>query len=135
MVSSVDASHPLLSNATSNPSAQQEKGNASPNADAASSKDSKPAPVDTVSISSQSLQPETEVTKKETIKNEAKIVDSSKISDQAAAKVEFVYDQKGVLITKYLDAASRLIYQTPSELRLFLQETVSKSSSSVDMKA
>jgi hypothetical protein len=135
MVLSIDASLPLLSTATSNPSAQPEKGNNSPNTGVALSKDSKPTPVDTVSISTQSLQTVTEVAKKDARKEEANIINSSEISNQAAAKVEFVYDQKGELITKYMDTADRLIYQTPSELTLLLRETASKSGSSVDMKA
>lgn len=130
MVINIDPSLPLLSNAKSNPSPQEEKLNGNPTTGAALPKDSKQLPVDTVSISPELLQTNPEVIKEEAKKREeAKVAE--KKPDLATAKVEFVYDQKGDLITKYMDSADRLIYQTPSELMLLLRETAA----TVDTKA
>jgi len=106
--------------------------NGSPNAGAeALNKENKPIPIDTVSLSSRSFPATPDATIEEAKKKaaEAKVV--FKKPDQPAAKVEFVYDQKGDLITKYMDSANRLIYQTPSELMLLLRE----ASASVDTEA
>ena len=92
---------------------------------------------DTVSISSQSRRAvfgemekgvTPEAAQKEKAKKEANVL-KSESSGQAPAKVEFVYDQKGELIVKYMDASDRLVYQVPSELMLFQKEMATKSSS------
>jgi hypothetical protein len=119
----------LNSNAKLNSSPQEENGIGSPNQGGLLAKDSKATPVDTVSISSRSQQ-----TKTASKKEEATIVSSSDKSGRIAAKVDFVYDLKGELITKYLDTANRLVYQIPSELMLRLKEAEAKSDSSVDTK-
>ncbi|MBV5338993.1 MAG: hypothetical protein J0665_05455, partial [Deltaproteobacteria bacterium] len=56
-------------------------------------------------------------------------------SGGTVAKVQFVYNPEGNLSIRYMDTASRLIYQVPSELMLRLQEAVLKSDSSVDTNA
>jgi hypothetical protein len=98
--------------------------------------------IDTVSISSQSgpavgggmaKEVAPEVTNKERAKKEAASVRVKlQSSEQAPAKVEFVYNQRGELIVKYMDASDRLVYQIPSELMLFQREFASKLSLSVD---
>lgn len=102
-------------------------------------KEGKTAIVDTVSLSGQSLQSEAagkkaplaEEQKKE---NPAKDAVSEK-SNKAAANVQFVYDVKGQLLVRYMDNASRLIYQVPSELMLRLREASAKKDASVNTKA
>jgi len=131
---SIDQTLPLLSSSQSY-SAQEGKRNASSNPNPALPKEGNPLPVDTVSLSTLSHQAISAEKKEEAKKEEAKKVVNVKTSDQTPAKVEIVYDQKGALITKYMDSADRLIYQVPSELTLLLRETVSKSDSSVDTKA
>jgi len=131
---SIDQTPPLLSSSQSN-SAQEGKRNASPNSSAALPKEGNPLPVDTVSLSTQSQQAISAEKKEEAKQEEAKKVVNVKPYDQAPAKVEIVYDQKGTVITKYMDTADRLIYQVPSELTLLLRETVSKADTSVDTKA
>jgi hypothetical protein len=118
------------------------------NVSAGESKENKPVSVDTVRISFQALQSSSDVKKDEAKvevkKDEAKKVEAKKESDRsgdnnissegATAKVQFVYSQKGDLITKYLDSSGDLIYQVPSKLMLLSQETDSKSKSSVDTR-
>jgi hypothetical protein len=132
---SIDQTLPLFSNTQSNPSSQEFKGNGSASSGAVPPKENTPLPVDTVSISTQSLQTITDARKEAAKKKEAlTVINGGKTDQAAAAKVEVVYDQKGALITKYMDTADRLIYQTPSELTLLLRETVTKPDSSVDTK-
>ena len=120
-------------------------------------KDSKPAQVDTVQISNQALQSSANVKKDEakndvkkddaktTVKkDETKKVDAKKessgngidnaIPEGNPAKVQFVYSQKGNLITKYLNASGELVYQVPSKLMLLTKETESNSNPSVDTR-
>lgn len=92
---------------------------------------------DTVSISSRSRRAVVgemekgvtpEAAQKEKVKKEeANIRLKSESSGQAPAKVEFVYNQRGELIVKYMDASDRLVYQVPSELMLLQKETAAKS--------
>jgi len=140
MALSIDQTLPLISNAKSNPPPRDEKRLVSPNPDSFSTKDGTPTSVGTVKISVQ-LQQELSDIKQEkavfekTSRDESNPANSSDKSDRAAAKVEFVYDKKGDVITKYLDSASRLVYQTPSKFMLFLKEAAPKSDSSVDTRA
>ena len=95
--------------------------------------DTGPVPVDTVSISSQSQQKAINLEKKDVQKEI-----NHNISDKpggAVAKVQFVYNPKGELSLRYMDTASRLIYQTPSELMQILKEALTKSGTSVDTNA
>jgi hypothetical protein len=141
VVSGVAQTLSLFPNAKSHSSPQEDKGTGSPGADV--SKDGAPAPVDTVSISSQSRQALTEVKKEEAVidwakKEKVKKEDAAAVngkSDTAAAKVLFVYDLNGELSIRYMDTADRLIYQSPSELMKQMKEAASKSDSSVDTKA
>jgi hypothetical protein len=104
-----------------------------------------PVSADIVSISSQSRQAVAgvkkeelplEVVKKEKAKKEEATVRANADSaEQALSKVQFVYDQKGELSVRYMDASDRLIYQIPSEIMLYLKEAALKSGLSVDMKA
>jgi len=100
-------------------------------------KENKPVSVDTVSISSQALQSSSEIKKDEAIMAEVKkdpVADVNKdIKPKAAtAGIQFIYNQKGDLITKYLDLSGKLIYQVPSKLMLLLRELSSKSNSFID---
>ncbi|HIJ88458.1 MAG TPA: hypothetical protein HPP97_12375 [Desulfuromonadales bacterium] len=124
------------------------------NASAGTALDSKPVAADAVNISFQALQSSSDVkrieakaeakkdetkkdeTKKDEVKNKAVgNSDSNVISDGATAKVQFVYNQKGDLITKYLDSSGELIYQVPSKLMLLSQEAELKSKALVDTRA
>lgn len=139
MALSIDSALPLFSNTKSPSPPQDDKSNVSPIAGPDSPKEKQPLVVDTVSISSQSRQAITDIKKEKTLFEEAKKVDANVVNsykaDKETAKVEFVYDLKGDLVTKYLDSASRLIYQTPSELMLRLKSADSNSNSSVSTKA
>ncbi|MFZ4859389.1 MAG: hypothetical protein ACOYL3_23685 [Desulfuromonadaceae bacterium] len=115
----------------------------SPNVTAGVAVDSKSDSVDTVRISFQALQSSSDVkrdeAKSEVKKDEARKIEAKKekvgdtnnnIKPEAAtAKVQFVYNQRGDLITKYLDSSGSLIYQVPSKLMLLSQEADSKSKS------
>ncbi|MEI6306705.1 MAG: hypothetical protein WCP33_07775 [Deltaproteobacteria bacterium] len=125
---------PSVSAAKSN-SSPQEKGADSQRAGEVFAKDSKPIPVDTVSISYQLRQTANDVKKEEAKKEEANSVKNIDNSGKAAAKVQFVYDLKGDLSIRYMDNNNRLIYQVPSELMIRLSEAASRSDSSVDTKA
>ena len=95
-------------------------------------KDSKAAPADTISMSSQLRQTLDEVKKENVQKVEAPAANNSGKSDVSMPKVQFAYDNKGTLTVKYMDASNNLIYQTPSELMLRMKEDADKS---VDTKA
>ena len=110
-----------------------EKGLASSATSISSTKDTAPTSVDTVSISSLSQQKATDA-KKEEIKKEASNYISDK-PDATVAKVQFVYNPKGEISIRYMDTASRIIYQTPSELMLSLKDALTKSDTSVDTNA
>lgn len=119
-----------------NPYSQDEKGASAPGGgNVVLSGDSKTNPVDKVSISPELQQTMEDVKKEEAKKEAADIAKGVKKVDSAAAKVEFVYDLKGELSIRYLDNASRLIYQVPSELLLSLREALANSDSSVNTKA
>jgi hypothetical protein len=94
-----------------------------------------PAAVDTISLSALSQKAITADKKKTLLKEETNKPNHSSTSGNASPKVQFVYDQKGTLIVKYMDTANRLVYQVPSELNLMQAESASKSDTSVDMKA
>jgi len=127
---------------------KEENKSVSLNGSAGESKENKPVSVDTVRISFQALQSSSDVKKDEAKvevkKDEAKKVEAKKEADGgvnnnvssegASAKVQFVYNQKGDLITKYLDSSGDLIYQVPSKLMLLTQETELKSNSTVDTR-
>lgn len=137
---SIDQTLPLFSNAKSPSPPQNEKETVSLIAATTLTKNSKPTIADTVSISSQLRQVINEVKNEKTALIDAEntksnIAINSTTSDKTAAKVDFVYDLNGDLITKYLDSSSRLIYQTPSQLMLRQKEADKKSDSSVSMKA
>jgi hypothetical protein len=154
----VQSSTPQLSTMKSSSSASTKKEDLKSNLLNASSSvalDNKPASVDTVKISFQALQSSSDVKKDEAKagvkKDDTKKVEAKKeafwntnnnvSSEGATAKVQFVYNQKGDLITKYLDSGGELIYQVPSKLMLLSQEADSKSksnstsNSSIDTRA
>jgi hypothetical protein len=144
-VSNIAQSAPLISTMKSSPSSastrNEESKTSSLNVSAGVASESKPGAVDTVRISFQALQSNTDVKRDEARANvkrdEAKKVEakkdtagntSSAVSSEAStAKVQFVYNQKGDLITKYMDSSGELIYQVPSKLMLLSQEADSKS--------
>jgi len=125
----------LLSNGTPH-SARQEAGPATPVPQSeVVAKESKPNAGDTVSLSPQVQQALAEAEQKDAKKLEREPVSKKEASNRSAAKVEFVYDLKGELITRYLDTANRLVYQTPSELMLLMKEGDSKAKTAVNTKA
>lgn len=129
-----NASQPLsqLATVAQDSFTSNEKGAAPTASNSLSSQYTVPVPFDTVSISSQSQQKVTDAKKEETKKET-----NNKASDKlgaTAAKVQFVYDPKGELSIRYMDTASRIVYQTPSELMLSLREALTKSETSVDTK-
>ena len=99
--------------------------------------------IDTVNLSGKSLQASSSITKtqiedtkkleqkKETLKK----VEGTTNMGSTSSRVQFVYDQKGTLMVRYMDSADRLIYQVPSELMMRLKEMDFKTGSSVDTKA
>jgi hypothetical protein len=126
---------PLHSAEKSNPSPKQ-KTASNPDASAVLTKDSKPVPVDTVSISQQSHQAIINIEKEEPKKVEAQKQDVNQVAHnkEPNSTIQYVYDLKGNLIINYMDSNNRLIYQVPTELNLFLKEAVAKAASSVDTK-
>ena len=100
-----------------------------------SAKDSKLLSVDTVNISYRSPRTAAEVNKEEVKTEDTSTANSSANTDRSIAKVQFVYNPKGNLSIRYMDTSSRLIYQTPSELMLQMQETAPKSDAAVDTRA
>jgi hypothetical protein len=135
VVSDIVQTLPLLSNAVSNSSPQGENGTTSPSASAVVTRDSRPIPVDTISISYQSRLTVADVKKEDAKKEEANKVNNSGNPVRTMAKMQFVYDLNGDLSVRYMDTANRLIYQVPSELMIRLKEAASKADSSVDTKA
>ncbi|MHB8123246.1 MAG: hypothetical protein ACYDG4_13950 [Desulfuromonadaceae bacterium] len=132
-----NASQPLSPLTTTAPDSSATVNDKGPVSIASSSsflaQDTGPVPVDTVSISSQSQQKAINL-EKEDVQKEIKQNISDK-SGGAVAKVQFVYNPKGELSLRYMDTASRLIYQTPSELMQRLTEALTKSGTSVDTNA
>lgn len=105
-----------------------------------STKESVQVPVDTVSLSSQSRHASSggqdlQSTSEKEKKAETKSVTNDRAPDYGFTAVQFVYDPKGELSIRYMDSASRVIYQTPSELMLRLKEAIAKFDSSVDTVA
>ncbi len=151
IASGITQTLPLFSTGKPNASAQEEKV-ASPST-AALTKESRPAPADTISISSQLRQTINDVKKEPVKKVETSKENSGEKSDEVMpkvkadkensnekpdgvmSKVQFTYDMKGDLSVRYMDASNHLIYQVPSELMLRLKEAESKSESSVNTKA
>lgn len=136
---------PLFSDAKLNPAPHVDTVPSAQNA-AIHAANTAPVSSDTVSISSRSRQAGAEVNK-ETVpspevaqKEKARIEEAlarinGKKPEQALSKVQFVYDQKGELSVRYMDASDRLIYQIPSEIALYLKEAAVKAESTVDTKA
>lgn len=139
VVSSVAQTTSLFSHAKSQAPPRDEKGSSPPGAGADATRDGMPVPVDRVSISSQSRQEMSDVKKKDAALEEAKrekvINEDTARANNAAAKVQFVYDLKGELSIRYMDTADRVVYQSPSELMQQMKEAASKSDSSVDTRA
>lgn len=131
----------IKSSSSSSASARKDEvKNSALNVSAVVAKDNNPGPVDTVKISTQAIQSNSDVKKDEAKKVEAKkdAAGSGSINvstEGATAKVQFVYNQKGDMITKYLDSSGELIYQVPSKLMLLTEEAAeSKSKSSIDTR-
>lgn len=127
---------PLLSSGKSNdPPAQKEKVANSTTVSVALSEVSRPAPTDTISISSPLRQTINDVKKEFVKKEETSKENSREKPNGVTSKVQFAYDMKGDLSVRYMDTSNNLIYQVPSELMLRLKEAELKSDSSVDTKA
>jgi hypothetical protein len=141
-VLSLNQTLPLFSDAKSNLLPQWDRSATPQSAVAHTANDYAPGFSDTVSISSQSRQAVAgiiqkelplDVVKREKAKREeANTRINSDKPEQALSKVQFVYDQRGELSVRYMDASDRLIYQTPSELVLYLKEAALKTESAVD---
>lgn len=113
---------------------EEGKGSSSNHTPAAGQEAQSP-PADTVSLSPLVQQAFEEARQKDEKQQENDLLNSKKPSNRSAAKVEFVYDVKGELITKYLDSSDRLVYQLPSELMLHMKEGETKSKTAVNTKA
>jgi uncharacterized FlaG/YvyC family protein len=141
IVSSIDQALPLPSNTPSNSLPQDGNGVAAVDLH----KDNAKASVDTISISEQSRQAQSEVKnagstseeakKKVAAKTESTAIDSGDKPHSSIAKVQFVYNLKGEISVRYLDTANNLIYQVPSELMMQMKEAASKAEASVNTKA
>ena len=109
-------------------------------AKSSSSKGNSAATVDTVDLSGTSLKASSTITKtsvaeakKLELKKElTKKVDGNTSMGSTSSRVQFVYDQKGTLMVRYMDSANRLIYQVPSAMMLRMMEDEAKSSRTVD---
>ena len=134
IVLGIDQTLPSLSTGTSNTFPQGDNGASHLNSGTVTTKEDKPTPSDTISLSPQSRQATSDTAREEAKKEQAHTVNSSKKSVRTMARVQFVYDLKGNLSVRFTDTANRLIYQVPSELMLRLKEAASKSDSSVNMK-
>jgi hypothetical protein len=143
-VSGLNPTLPLFSDAKSNLLPQGDRGTDPQSAVAHTTSDYTPGFPDTVSISSQSRQAVAGI-KREDLTSEAVKIERAKkgeantpvMSDKpelALSKIQFVYDQRGELSVRYMDASDRLIYQIPSELMLSLKEAALKAESAVDTK-
>lgn len=126
---------PLLSNLASSLYHQGVTGTSAPMVGTVPVKDMTTSPVDTVSISPRLQQTLTDVKNDAVNKEQANDAKINHKHDSAIAKVQFFYNQKGDVGIKFMDSASRLVYQTPSELMMQLKESLSKSDTSVDTKA
>ena len=135
---------PQFSDVGSKPLAQVKRDLPVRSVDASSPDNDAVAPAVTVSISTESRLALSDVKKEEVSfevaeREKANKDEAHAVSDESAkgasSKVQFVYDQKGELSLRYLDASEGLIYQTPSELMLSLKEAALKADSSVDTKA
>lgn len=139
VVSSVAQTLSLFSHAKSQAPPRNEKGSSSPGAGVDATKDGMSVAIDRVSISSQSRQAMSGVKKEDAALEEArreKVINEDAVrANNAAAKVQFVYDLNGELSIRYMDTADRLVYQSPSEFMQQMREAASKSDSSVDTKA
>ena len=98
------------------------------------------SPVDTVSLMNKAQQTATETQKEDEKKDIAKKEAARKLKSQdeparSIGEVKFDYDYNGNLLVRFMDRANRLIYQIPPELVTRVAETISKSKSSVNMKA
>ena len=142
----------IKSGSVSAPAKKEESKSTPLSVTAGVAKDDKSGTVDSVRISFQALQSSSDAKKDEAKvdgkKDEAKKVDAKKETagnannnvnaEAATAKVQFVYNQKGDLITRYLNSSGELIYQVPSKLMLLTQEaelkSKSTSNSSVDTR-
>lgn len=143
-VSGLNQTLPLFSDAKSNLLPRGERGSG-PQSDVAHTiSDFTPGLSDTVSISSQSRQAVAGIKREELTsgvikkekakKEEANTPIISDKPEQALSKIQFVYDQRGELSVRYMDASDRLIYQIPSELLLSLKEAALNAESAVDTK-
>lgn len=114
---------PLLSTSTPDSSP---RGDRPPDTGPLLTKDNKPLPGDKISLSNQSRQ-----AVRDAQREEANNANNSDKLDRAISKVQFVYNTNGNLSIRYMDTANRVIYQTPSELLLRLDE----GAASVDTSA
>lgn len=135
-VSSADMSAAIISMAKTN--APSPAG--VPAAGAASTKGNVNVPVDTVNISSQSRHASSGAKNPQSPAEKEKMAETKNATDDGTlgreiTAVQFVYNPKGELSIKFMDSASRVVYQTPSELMLRLKEAAAKLDSAVDTKA
>jgi len=118
---------------------KEEKPNVSPLDVAASvAKGGKPVSADTVNISSEAIKVATDIKKDEPKKTDPKKdavvgLNKNEQTEKATAGIQFVYNQDGDLITKYLDLSGNIVYQVPSKLMLLMKE-LSPNSLSLDTK-
>lgn len=93
------------------------------------------ATADTVTLSEKARQSGKEEQKQQVVP-EKDPASAQETSVRAVAKTEFVYDQKGELIIKYMDTSDKLVYQIPSELMLKMREEAAKAeATAVNTKA
>jgi hypothetical protein len=124
---------PLSAKAASSP--QDVSGSGTADVVAASAKEIKSVSTDKINLSEQSRQAMTDVSKEEVKKEAATKATNGESPIRAIGEIQFVYDQKGDLSIRYMDASNKLIYQVPSELMIRMKEYAAKSDSSVDTKA
>lgn len=138
MVSGIVQPLPRISSPALSGSSQQLPKESSSTENTAAPKGNDPVSLDYISISQQARQAISPRTNEDPLKNnlniETSVQENSANTSAATAKVQFVYDLKGDMVTKFKDSSERIIYQIPSELNVRLAELLSKSDSSVDTK-
>lgn len=138
MVSGIAQTVPQISPTAISKSSPEQQKNSSLKETPVAAKTNESVAVDSISISQQARKAITnggqEASQKNNLEKKNPVQENSNVTSSVTAKVQFEYDLKGDLVTKYVDSSERIIYQIPSELKLRLAEFVSKSDSSLNTK-
>lgn len=138
MVSGIAQTLPQASSTAISNASRQLQNEAALKENNAPAKANNPAAADSISISPQARQAiangDKEKPSNNSVKKDNPAQENSTDVTAATSKVQFEYDLKGELVTKYMDSSERVIYQVPSELKQRLAEFLSKPESSLNTK-